>query len=152
NTPYGEVAVDELELFHTNLLSSDLDLLWHADSDGKCKPQPPCTNSIVSIFCPGDTNVETCTTGEVVFYPPPLASTTCGTITNLVCPPASGSLFPIGMTTVICTATDSQGNSASCTFKVTVAPDSTPPYCPPSSISVTGCPPLIPDFATNGMI
>lgn len=43
------------------------------------------------------------------------------------CTPPSGSLFPLGMTTVTCTATDAQGNSAApMTFSVTVQ-DTTPP-------------------------
>ena len=42
------------------------------------------------------------------------------------CSPASGTTFPIGQTTVTCNATDSHTNSASKTFKVTVA-DTTPP-------------------------
>jgi formylglycine-generating enzyme len=44
---------------------------------------------------------------------------------------ASGSTFPVGTTTVIVTATDSVGNKASGTFKVTVAP-------PPANISGAG--------------
>src|SRR6185369_10391070 len=80
------------------------------------------------------------------------ASTSCGILTNLVCIPASGSSFPIGTTTVTCTAKDSQGHTASCTFKVTVTPDHTPPACPPNSLSITGCPPRVPNFATNGLI
>jgi hypothetical protein len=45
------------------------------------------------------------------------------------CSPVSGSLFPLGTTTVTCTATDAAGNSASATFGVTVNlnPDTTPP-------------------------
>jgi hypothetical protein len=38
----------------------------------------------------------------------------------VACSPASGSLFPIGDTTVACTATDAAGNSASATFTVHV--------------------------------
>jgi hypothetical protein len=37
------------------------------------------------------------------------------------CSPASGSTFPIGSTTVNCTATDARGNSASASFAVTVS-------------------------------
>ncbi|WP_158002441.1 HYR domain-containing protein [Methyloterricola oryzae] len=37
------------------------------------------------------------------------------------CSPASGSVFPIGTTTVACTATDAHGNSASKSFPVTVS-------------------------------
>jgi outer membrane protein assembly factor BamB len=39
---------------------------------------------------------------------------------QITCAPASGSTFPIGETTVTCTATDGAGNTASATFKVTV--------------------------------
>lgn len=39
---------------------------------------------------------------------------------QVTCAPASGSTFPIEETTVTCTATDSAGNTASATFKVTV--------------------------------
>ena len=45
---------------------------------------------------------------------------------DLTCTRASGSLFPIGTTTVKCTATDQAGNSSDATFKVTVE-DTTPP-------------------------
>lgn len=40
---------------------------------------------------------------------------------TVVCDPTSGSLFPIGDTTVTCTATDASGNSSSDTFLVTVS-------------------------------
>ena len=39
---------------------------------------------------------------------------------NLACEPASGSVFPIGETEVLCTATDASGNLAQATFTVTV--------------------------------
>jgi hypothetical protein len=37
-----------------------------------------------------------------------------------VCSPASGSTFPVGTTTVTCTATDASGNTATCSFTVSV--------------------------------
>jgi len=49
---------------------------------------------------------------------------------NVVCVPASGSLFPVGVTEVTCTATDPTGNTAQCSFNVTVTSsgaDTTPP-------------------------
>jgi hypothetical protein len=45
---------------------------------------------------------------------------------SLVCVPASGSTFPLGTTTVTCTATDSSGNTATGSFTVKVQ-DTTPP-------------------------
>ena len=152
NDSYGEVALDEIELFNRVLTTNEMNAIWLADQSGKCKIQFPCTNSTVSIFCPPNTNVQTCTTSAIVFYPPPVASTSCGTITNLVCTPPSGSSFPLGTNIVTCIATDSQGNSAFCTFKVIVTGDRTPPSCPPISMSITGCPPRMPNFATNGLI
>ena len=56
----------------------------------------------------------------------------CGGLV-VVCSPASGSTFPLGATTVTCTATDASTNSSACTFTVTVM-DTTPPIvnCPSS--------------------
>src|SRR5206468_2226828 len=45
----------------------------------------------------------------------------------VTCFPASGSVFPIGMTTVNCSATDSHSNTASDSFNVTVTTDTTTP-------------------------
>jgi hypothetical protein len=42
------------------------------------------------------------------------------------CTPSSGSTFPLGSTTVTCTATDNAGNTSSASFVVTVV-DTTPP-------------------------
>ncbi len=106
------------------------------------------TNCVVTIHCQGNTNLTTCNpAGTVVTYPLPPASSTCGVITNIVCTPPSGSAFPIGTTTVTCTAYDSLGNTATCTFTVTVA-QAPPPYvvCPPLNLSVTGCLPVMPDL------
>jgi len=39
---------------------------------------------------------------------------------TVVCNPPSGSCFPLGVTTVTCTATDASGNTATCSFTITV--------------------------------
>jgi hypothetical protein len=44
----------------------------------------------------------------------------------VVCSPASGSAFAVGTTTVTCTATDGSGNTATCSFTITVN-DTQPP-------------------------
>ncbi len=41
------------------------------------------------------------------------------------CTPASGSLFPVGLTTVTCTATDALQRADSCTLAITIVP---PPH------------------------
>ncbi|HET9530133.1 MAG TPA: HYR domain-containing protein [Blastocatellia bacterium] len=55
--------------------------------------------------------------------------------------PPSGSVFPVGTTTVTAVATDAAGNISTCTFTVTVV-DTTPPQiiCPPSQTAVTSNP------------
>jgi hypothetical protein len=55
----------------------------------------------------------------VVNYPAPVASDNCPGV-GVVCSPASGASFPLGTTTVTCTATDMSGNTATCSFSVSV--------------------------------
>ena len=59
--------------------------------------------------------------GAIVSYANPTASDNCPpTSPTVTCNPPSGSTFPVGMTTVTCTASDACGQSASCNFVVTV--------------------------------
>jgi len=55
-----------------------------------------------------------------------------GAIASLGCSPASGDLFPIGGTTVTCSATDDAGNSSVAQFIVTVSDQSSPTIDPSS--------------------
>ena len=76
--------------------------------------QPP------QIFLPGNMTVfATGPEGVAVFY---FVSVTDDIDPNplLNCAPASGSTFPIGTTTVVCTASDASGNTATGSFEVTV--------------------------------
>jgi hypothetical protein len=75
-----------------------------------------------TIVTPGDmTVVASSSSGAVVFY-------NVSVIDNiddnpqLSCQPSSGSTYPLGATTVACTATDSAGNDAQATFTITVLP------------------------------
>ena len=54
---------------------------------------------------------------------------------TVVCAPASGSVFPIGDTTVSCTATDASDNAAVGTFTVRVT-NNAPTFTPPANITV----------------
>ena len=56
-------------------------------------------------------------------------------VTNMVCEPASGSTFAVGIHPVACTATDASSNTASCNFTVTVL-DTEPPaiICPSNQV------------------
>lgn len=72
--------------------------------------------------------------GAVVTYVQPNAVDLVDGPVPVNCSPASGSLFPLGSTTVSCTASDSRGNTATATFAVTVTaptPAPTPPPSPP---------------------
>ncbi|HWX21974.1 MAG TPA: HYR domain-containing protein [Candidatus Binatia bacterium] len=79
-----------------------------------------CTNCLVSLYCPTNMTVLTCSNSAVVFYPAPSASSSCGTITNISFSPPNGSNLPIGTTVVTCTASDSLGHTDTCSFTVTV--------------------------------
>jgi hypothetical protein len=77
-------------------------------------PTITCPGNVVSIGAPACAGVA----GSVT-YPPPTVSDNCSGVTT-VCSPASGSIFPLGTTTVTCTATDASGNTAICRFEVKV--------------------------------
>ncbi len=104
-----------------------------------------CTTSFIVadttppvITCQADiTNaVGSSSSSAVVTFPTPTATASCSATTTVTCVPASGSIFPMGTTPVVCTAVDGAGNAASCTFTVTItAPqqvivDIAPGFCP----------------------
>jgi hypothetical protein len=64
--------------------------------------------------------------GAVVTYPSPTATDVVDTSVSVSCVAPSGSVFPLGDSTVTCTATDDSGRSSSGGFTVTVL-DTTPP-------------------------
>jgi hypothetical protein len=64
--------------------------------------------------------------GAVVNWTAPTANDAVDGPVPVICDPDSGSLFPLGTTTVTCTAEDTAGNQASETFEVTVV-DTTAP-------------------------
>ncbi|MDI6752089.1 MAG: HYR domain-containing protein, partial [bacterium] len=83
------------------------------------------------VTCPGDIRVEQKTRNGTVVNYTVTATDICDADVTIVCIPPSGTVFPLGNTTVNCTATDDSGNSSNCSFKVTVV-DTTPPVvtCP----------------------
>ena len=91
--------------------------------------QPP------AITCPGNITVSTSGTtcaSNVTFSA--TVSDNCPGATR-TCSPASGSSFPKGTTTVNCTATDASGNTATCSFSVTVKDNTPPTVACPGNIS-----------------
>jgi hypothetical protein len=86
-----------------------------------------------TITCPANITVcsDTGACSAVVRFVP-VASDNCGVV-SIVSTPPSGSTFQKGTTIVTSTATDMAGNTASCTFAVTII-DCEPPTitCPPN--------------------
>jgi hypothetical protein len=86
------------------------------------------------IECPGDIVIECSGEGGNVVDFDVMATSSCSDSVTVVCEPASGSEFPVGETTVTCTATDNFGNSSECSFRVTVT-DTQPPVINSASAS-----------------
>jgi len=68
----------------------------------------------------GQTVDATSPNGGVATWPAPTANDAVDGPVPVICTPASGATFPIGSTTVTCTATDAHGNTTSATFTVSV--------------------------------
>ncbi|MBL7818867.1 MAG: HYR domain-containing protein [Saprospiraceae bacterium] len=85
----------------------------------------PCaTDNIkpVLVNCPANFfgTENTAINGAVGYWALPTATDNCGAVT-LTGTAVSGSIFNVGTTNVVYTATDAKGNSATCSFTVTVA-------------------------------
>ncbi|HEY6329042.1 MAG TPA: kelch repeat-containing protein [Blastocatellia bacterium] len=87
----------------------------------------PCSFSVVisdteppTVHCPSTIVATTTGTSAVVTFPTPTATDNCPGVSAVTCSPASGSSFPVGTTTVTCSATDAAGNIGTCTFQVIV--------------------------------
>jgi hypothetical protein len=94
--------------------------------------------------------------GTTVAWDEPTASDVVDPSPSEDCLPASGSMFPVGTTTVTCTTSDASGNAASGTFDVTVTLDTPPPPPPPppppaSGMSVSWGEPLGHGWATANL-
>ena len=97
-------------------------------------PEPP------SIICPATNITVNAANGScasnVTFKV--TATDNCGTVASVVSSPPSGSIFPVGITTVTNIAVDASGNTNTCTFTVTVL-DNQPPVitCPTNLVLST---------------
>jgi HYR domain len=97
-----------------------------APDGGSQPPQQPPPPGAPTISCPANrTATASSSAGVTVTYPAPTVSG--GTPpTTVVTQPVSGSVFPVGNTTVTATVTDAAGRKASCSFVVTVTTSMTP--------------------------
>ncbi|WP_170111412.1 HYR domain-containing protein, partial [Mangrovibacterium marinum] len=77
--------------------------------------------------------------GAIVNYPLPVVSDNCSGVSTVKSDgPDSGTLFPVGTTSVTYRATDAAGNVAECSFTVTVNDNEDPTVNCPSSYTATG--------------
>ena len=94
--------------------------LYAAGCGGSDGPNPPPTPLPPTVTCPA--NRQTPASGgqpTPVNYDVPVAQNGQPPVT-VVCAPASGSAFPIGDTSVTCTATDALNQTGTCSFVVSV--------------------------------
>ena len=83
-------------------------------------PPPPPPPAAPTLSCEDSLNRATINPeGLAISFPTPEARDG-QTPVNVSCSPASGSMFPIGLTTVNCTATDALNRQAACQFNITV--------------------------------
>ena len=83
------------------------------------------------------TVVTTSPSGQAVTYVASATDLVDGSV-SISCSPASGSVFPLGTTSVSCSASDSRGNSATGSFNITVATTPPPPGNPDLTAEATG--------------
>src|SRR5207244_2705120 len=105
--------------------------------------------------CPSNivANVDASLCSAVVTYSAPVGTDSCvGAVTTQTGGLASGSAFPVGVITNVFLVTDAAGNTATCSFTVTVN-DSEPPVisCPaPTSASAdAGCQAAVPNVLSG---
>ncbi len=104
------------------------------------------------ITCPDDivvsTDEDAC--GAIVNYAEPVGTdNNPGAVTTSISGSISGDMFPLGTTTVTYQVVDAAGNSAQCSFTITVNDDQAPEItCPPniSVVSLDGSPISIEDI------
>jgi uncharacterized repeat protein (TIGR01451 family) len=98
----------------------------------------------VAVFCPANVSVAASAgnCSPVVNYSAPTVIDNCPGA-NVSCAPASGSSFPLGVTSVVCTAVDAKGVQATCGFSVTVN------GAPQAVVTLEGGGPAL-DFGTAG--
>jgi len=89
--------------------------------------EPPMELPQISCRPNIDANSDAAVCGAVVTYAVPVGTHSCRSVsTALTAGLPSGALFPIGITLVTYTVTDETGNSASCSFTVTVTDGTAP--------------------------
>ncbi len=76
----------------------------------------------------------TSSAGAIATYATPTATDVFDGSEPVACAPASGTTFPLGATTVSCTATDASANTSTATFQVRVTDVTAPVFTPPANL------------------
>nr|UXE44305.1 hypothetical protein Hi04_10k_c1889_00026 [uncultured bacterium] len=108
-----------------------------AGDTASCQQKVTVTdNQKPSITCPANItqNNDTGKCSAVVTYSA-TATDNCDGTDAVTFSPVSGTAFPVGTTTVVATATDKAGNTASCSFTVTVNDKEPPKISCPANIT-----------------
>src|SRR5207302_943480 len=95
---------------------------------------PDTTPPVITV--PPNASVEaTGATGAVFTYTASAVDAVDGNVA-VACTPGCGSTFPLGATTVACTASDTHGNTRTASFSVIVVDTLAPSVTPPAAITV----------------
>ncbi|HEV8579257.1 MAG TPA: proprotein convertase P-domain-containing protein [Thermoanaerobaculia bacterium] len=125
--PYGAALADfagtnpngTWSLYVTDDAGADIGSIAGGWSLNFLTADPVCCDQACSLACPAPITVPTepnvCQ--AAVTFPFPGVTGSCGT---LACVPPSGSVFPLGTTTDVCTATRQSGATTTCSFPITV--------------------------------
>ena len=95
-------------------------------------------NTPPALVCPVSVNVMCTNANGAVATFATSATDNCGSVGTITCAPPSGSTFPLGTRLDTCTVSDGRGNTASCSFNVTVALGDNPVCCPAGTNIILG--------------
>ena len=100
-------------------------------------------NELPSIACPANISInnDLHVCGALVNYTPPVGTDNCSAAaTLLVSGLGTGAVFPVGISTETYSVTDSAGNTATCSFTITVADAQNPSIVCPNDIYINALP------------
>lgn len=129
NAVFGEVTLSIVSttINRAGKLGSSFDATrtWRAtDASGnfaECSQTVTVVDTTLpAIACPSNISVFTANPAGTAVNFTVTAEDYCSGVLTPACIPTSGSVFPVGSTTVNCTATDANQNSSTCSFTVTV--------------------------------
>jgi lysophospholipase L1-like esterase len=96
--------------------------VWVMGCGSPTAPPPPPPPPVLTVACPAVEAVQSPDDSPVaVTFAPPVVQGGVAPIST-ACSAQAGAAFPVGTTTVTCTATDARGVSATCSFPIRVDP------------------------------